>query len=66
MHETQIDAATGSGLVVLTATSVLQFLDIHSGGIVALCAIGGLICTIIGMVRKTKKTSTRQGKKKRR
>jgi len=66
MHHTQIDATTGSGVVVLTATSVLQFMDIHSGGIVALCAIGGLICTIIGLHRQVKKTSTRQGKKKRR
>jgi len=52
---THVDPTTGSGVIILTVSSILQFMDVHSGGIVALCAIGGLVCTIIGMRRKKRK-----------
>jgi len=43
------------GVVTLFIMSVLEFMNIYSGAIVALCAIGGLVCTVIGLIWKRQK-----------
>lgn len=48
------------GVVIIFLSAIFEFMDIHSGGVVALCAIGGLICTIIGLIRNKRNPKRRK------
>jgi len=54
--EASHDPLSVGGCFVCLVSLVMEYLDVHSGGIVALCAIVGAICTVIGMVRAWRKT----------
>lgn len=43
------------GILILLPSSMLEFMDVHSGGIVALCAVVGAICTVTGLFKQISK-----------
>ena len=51
------DPLSVGGCFVCLVSVIMEYLDVHSGGVVALCAIIGAICTVIGLIRSWKKES---------
>ena len=49
------DPLSIGGCLVCLASVIMEYLDVHSGGVVALCAIIGAICTVIGLIRSWNK-----------
>lgn len=49
------DPMSAGGFVICLVSAVMEYLDVHSSGIVALCAIVGAICTVIGLIRSWNK-----------
>ena len=46
------DALLTTGLAVCGVSGALEFFDTHSTGIVAMCAVIGAMCSIIGLIMK--------------